>query len=426
MRAAPRAIVHVDGDAFFAACEQASDIRLRGRPVVTGLERGIVSSATYDAKKKGVARGVSLRDARKLCPEAAIVASDFELYAMYSRRMYAIVGRYARAVDEYGVDECFGDLTGMDETLGISHEEIARRIKDDLWQDLRIPFSVGLASTKVLAKLGSKHRKPNGFTAIPDEAAAREPFLAATRLGDVWGIGPSTALKLYKQGCETALDFARKSEGWVRDTLDRPHLNLWRELNGVPALGFEASHEAPHSIQCTRTFTPPSKDREFILSQLSRNVEIAARKARRENIVPRALSFHLKSQTFEYRRAEIKLPNPTAAAHELVPLVLAEARRLIVPGFEYRATGVTLYDFRGRDALQLDFWDGATRSARFAKVYAALDKLTYKYGTPLVQLASSAKAADYSRARTEKLITPRPRVEGIGTKRLPLPLIGEV
>jgi DNA polymerase-4/DNA polymerase V len=426
MRAVSRAIVHVDGDAFFAACEQASDIRLRGRPVVTGLERGIVSSATYDAKKKGVMRGVSLRDARKLCPEAAIVASDFELYAMYSRRMNAIVRRYARAVDEYGIDECFGDITGMDEILGVSYEEIARRIKGDLWQDLRVSFSLGLASTKALAKLGSKHQKPDGFTVIPGDAAGRDPFLAATRLGDVWGIGPSTALKLYKQGCESALDFARKSEGWARDTLDRPHLNLWFELNGVPALGFDSSHEAPGSIQCTRTFTPPSKDREFILSQLSRNVEIAARKARREDIVPRALSFHLKSQTFEYRRAEIRLPYPTAAAHELVPLVLKEARRLIVPGFEYRATGVTLHDFRGSDALQLDFWDGAARAERFSKVYAALDKLTYKYGVPLVQLASSAKAAEYSRARSEKIETPRPRVEGIGAKRLPLPLIGEV
>jgi nucleotidyltransferase/DNA polymerase involved in DNA repair len=371
-------------------------------------------------------RGVSLRDARKLCPEAAIVASDFELYAMYSRRMYAIVRRYARAVDEYGIDECFGDMTGMDEVLGMPYEGIARRIKDDLWRDLRISFSLGLAPTKALAKLGSKHRKPDGFTVIPGDAAGRDPFLAATSLGDVWGIGPSTALKLYKQDCETALDFARKSEGWARDALDRPHINLWLELNGVPALGFDSGHEAPHSIQCTRTFTPPSKDREFILSQLSRNVEIAARKARREKIAPRALSFHLKSQTFEYRRAEIRLPHPTAAAHELVPLVLKEARKLIVPDFEYRATGVTLHDFRSRDALQLDFWDGAARSARFSKVYAALDKLTYKYGTPLVQLASSAEAASYSRAQTKKLGAPRPRVDGIGTKRLPLPLIGEV
>lgn len=420
----PQAIVHVDGDAFFAACEQASDIRLQGRPVVTGLERGIVSSATYDAKKKGVTRGVSLSDARKLCPEAAIVASDFELYSMYSRRMYAIVRRYARTVEEYGIDECFGDITGMDELLGLSYEEIAQRIKGDLWRELRISFSLGLAPTKALAKLGSKWQKPDGLTLI--RLQDRDGFLAETPLADIWGIGPNTALKLYKQGCVTALDFAKKPTGWAAETLDRPHRDLWKELNGERALGFGRGEAPPHSIQCTRTFSPPSADRRFILSQLSRNIEIAARKARREKMAPSGLSFHLKSQTFEYQRMDVPLPHPTAAAHELVPLVMKAARALIVPGFLYRATGVTLYQFRPRCALQLDFWQETETSDRFAKVYEQLDRLTYKYGAPLVQLASSMNASAHSAAHSARIASVRPFVSGIGKKRLPLPLIGEV
>jgi nucleotidyltransferase/DNA polymerase involved in DNA repair len=420
----PRAIVHVDGDSFFAAVEQAVDVRLHNRPVVTGLERGIVSAATYDAKKKGVTRGVSLKDARKLCPEAAIVASDFQLYSMYAQRMYAIVRRYAHTVEEYGIDECFGDITGMDEKLGVSYEEIARRIKSDLWQDLRLSFSLGLAPTKVLAKLGSKHQKPNGFTVIP--FGEQDQYLVKTPLGDVWGIGPSTALKLFKQGCDTALDFTRKSRGWADDTLDRPHRAIWRELNGEAVFSLESSDDAPHSIQCTRTFTPPSRDPKFILSQLSRNIEIAARKARREKIIPRRISFHLKSQTFEYQRSEIKLTHATAAVHELAPIVLKAARRLMVPNFLYRATGVTLHDFVSESAVQLDFWDKAERSNKYLSVYRALDKLTNKYGEPMVQLASSMRASAFSEHRDNRIVSIRPTVKGIGKKRLPLPLIGEV
>src|SRR4051812_44262540 len=109
-RSYPRAILHVDGDAFFAACEVAKDPSLRGKPVVTGKERGIVSAATYEAKALGIKRGVPLHDVHKICPEAIILPSDYETYSLFSQRMYAIVRRYSPSVEEYGIDECFADL----------------------------------------------------------------------------------------------------------------------------------------------------------------------------------------------------------------------------------------------------------------------------------------------------------------------------
>ena len=105
----PRAILHVDGDSFFASCEIARDPKLRGKPVVTGRERGIVSAMTYDVKARGVKRGMILSEARKLCPDAVILPSDYETYSLFSERMYEIVRRYTPTVEEYSIDECFAD-----------------------------------------------------------------------------------------------------------------------------------------------------------------------------------------------------------------------------------------------------------------------------------------------------------------------------
>lgn len=109
----PRAILHIDGDSFFASCEVAKNPTLRGKPVITGKERGIVSAATYEAKARGVTRGMRLSEVRTVCPDAIILPSDYETYSIFSYRMYEIVRRYTPAVEEYSIDECFADLGGM-------------------------------------------------------------------------------------------------------------------------------------------------------------------------------------------------------------------------------------------------------------------------------------------------------------------------
>ena len=187
----PRAIVHVDGDGFFAACEVARDPSLRGKPVVTGAERGIVSAATYEAKALGISRGIRLSEVKKICPEAIILSSDYELYSLYSLRMNEIMRRYTPEVEEYGIDECFGDITGMRRVHHMDYEAIAKAIKDDLQRELDITFSVGLSCTKVLAKIGSKYAKPNGLT--PIRLVEKDTVdWATTRCRATWGTMCST------------------------------------------------------------------------------------------------------------------------------------------------------------------------------------------------------------------------------------------
>jgi DNA polymerase-4/DNA polymerase V len=119
LRSFARAIVHIDADAFFASCEQAVNPKLKGKPVVTGKERGIASAVSYEAKARGVKRGMTIREVQQLCPDAIHLPSDYETYSLFSQRMFAIVRRYTPDVEEYSVDECFCDLTGLRRPLRV-------------------------------------------------------------------------------------------------------------------------------------------------------------------------------------------------------------------------------------------------------------------------------------------------------------------
>ena len=132
----PRAIIHVDGDAFFTSCEEAIHAELRGKPIITGGERGIVACASYAAKALGIKRGVALHEAKQICPELVVLPSDYETYSLFSRRMFNIMRRFTPQVEEYSSDEAFADLTGMRRALRASYETIALKIQGEIAREL--------------------------------------------------------------------------------------------------------------------------------------------------------------------------------------------------------------------------------------------------------------------------------------------------
>jgi len=128
----PRAIMHIDGDAFFASCEQSRNPALKGKPVITGKERGIAASLSYEAKEKGVKRGMRLSEIKETCPNVIMLPSDYETYSLLSKRFFTIVRRYTPDVEEYSIDECFADLTGLQRPLNMTYLQIAEKIQKDL------------------------------------------------------------------------------------------------------------------------------------------------------------------------------------------------------------------------------------------------------------------------------------------------------
>ncbi len=425
----PRAILHIDGDSFFAACEVAKDPRLRGKPVVTGKERGIVSAMTYEAKKAGVRRGIPLHEVRKICPEAIILPSDYETYSLFSNRMYAIVRRYTPTVEEYSIDECFADLTGLRRTHGMSYPKIAQAIKRELEVELGMTFSVGVSVNKVLAKVGSRWKKPDGLTIIPLPDAPK--YLKKLRVGQIWGIGPNTAGYLNQHGIATAYDFARKDEAWVERTVSKPYVALWRELNGELTSEVDAEgRETYQSIQKTKTFTPPSRDARFVFSQLSKNIENACIKARRWGLATPEVSFFLKTQEFKFHGCEIRLSSATCIPQDILRVVSEFFPTVFRPGVEYRATGITLLKLEDAGKTQLDLFGAVLQSEGMKLVYEQVDHISERYGKHAVFLGSSFAAMKYGGHAGERGEVPQRYLQGFrgetSRKRLGVAYLGEV
>ena len=241
----PRAIVHIDGDAFFTSCEEAIHPELRGKALITGGERGIVACASYAAKRIGIKRGVPLSEARKICPGLIILPSDYETYSLFSRRMFAIMRRFTPDVEEYSIDEAFSDITGMRRVLRLSYEDIVLQMKKEIERELGITVSVGLSITKVLAKVASKHQKPAGMTVIKGRDIAQ--YLANLPVEKVWGIGPATTNYLAKMGIRTALAFAQLPEKTVRQKFTKPGVEIWQELRGDSAYPVTSAEKSSYA-----------------------------------------------------------------------------------------------------------------------------------------------------------------------------------
>ncbi len=375
----PRAILHLDADAFFASCEQAIHPELRGRPVITGKERGIVAAASYEAKAKGIQRGVRLSDVKKLCPDAVIMPSDYETYSLFSVRMFEILRRFSPDVEEYSIDEAFVDLTGLRRSFHGPYESIARNMQETIQQELGLSVSVGVSLSKVLAKIGSKHKKPHGITMIPGRDI--HLFLEKLPVEKVWGIGPNTAAFLAKHGIRTALQFAQQDEGFITKYLSKPYQEIWHELNGRSVYPVTTETKCSYqSISKAKTFTPPSTDEVFVFTQLSKNLENACIKTRRYHLAAQRVVIFLRQQDYQSAGAELKLNRPTAFPAELYTLLREGFSGLFRPNTPYRQTGVVLSGLVAESGVQYGLFEDTAKIAKMAKIYESIDELSRKYG----------------------------------------------
>ncbi len=384
----PRAIIHIDGDAFFTSCEEAIHPELRGKPLITGGERGIVACASYAAKRIGIKRGVPLHEARKIFPSLIILPSDYETYSLFSRRMFAIMRRFTPDVEEYSIDEAFSDITGMRRALHSSYEGIALQMKETIERELGITVSVGLSITKVLAKVASKYQKPEGMTVIKGRNIAQ--YLNDLPVGKIWGIGPATTNYLAKLGIRTALAFAQLPEKTVRAKFTKPGVEIWQELRGesvYPVTSEEKSSYA--SISKTKTFAPPTSDANYLFAQLMRNMESVCIKARRYTLASRKIAVFLKKQNFETVARETALSRPCSCPLEFSDVVRDLFNACYHPCGLYRATGVILLDLVADSNLQYTLFDNSVQAEKIKDLYGVADELGQKFGKHTVHLGSS-------------------------------------
>ncbi len=416
----PRAILHLDGDGFFAACEQAVNPNLKGKPVVTGAERNALLAASYEAKALGIRRGISLWDAKKMCKDLVVLPSNFEIYSLFSRRMFTIMRRYTPHVEEYSVDEGFADITGIDTFHHTSYEGIAHLIQDDIQRELDVSVSVGVSTTKTLAKVASTKNKPHGCTILSEDN--RQAILEDVAVEDIWNIGPRLAARLHSYGIRNAWQLAEQPETFIHRLLGAPGLHTWQELNGIVALALDTAEKTQYkSISKIRTFKP-TENKDIIWSYLMRNIERACAKAQRYNQAPRKIMCLLKKQTYQRKYIERLLPRPSCYPKE----VASVAQKLFDEVFEehtlYRATSIILTDFVPANPLQVSLFESAKDVQKTHDIYKAIRSVQRKHGKWSIHHAASLTSeksdSNISTTRSRMLLPGETK-----QRRLPLPLL---
>jgi DNA polymerase-4 len=376
-------ILHLDGDAFFVGVEVASRPELRGKPVVSGGERGIATALSYEAKALGIVRGMPSFQIRKLFPQVTIINSDYHTYTLYSERMKDIVRRYTDSVESYSIDECFARIESPLENLTVT----GNKIKEDIKTELGITASLGISSTKVLAKIASKYKKPDGLTLIDDRNL--DQILAKTSISSLWGVGRQFALTFRSLDVETALEFKQKPLWWVQNHFNKHIVEMWYELQGTSVLDLDEDDGSFKSISRSRTFRETTSHKATVYGELSAHVEEACAKARGGKVVAKHVYIFVKTKDFRYYRAECVLPTPTNDPGVILKCIQSSFNNFFYANEVYRATGITLSGLAPMEVYGDDLFGGGVQRDRNREVGHLIDTLLHRFGDHTLHLASS-------------------------------------
>jgi DNA polymerase-4 len=341
-------ILHIDMDAFYASVELRRRPELRGTPVIVGGSgsRGVVLSATYEARAYGVRSAMPVMRARRLCPHATMVAPNFATYAEASRGVMEVFRSVTPLVEPLSLDEAFLDVSGARRRLG-RPVAIAELIRGRIADEQGITCSVGVAATKFVAKLASARCKPDGLLVVPADGVVG--FLHPLPVGALWGVGERTEEQLLRLGLKTVGDIANTPVGTLRRALGAsagPHLHAlaWGrdERRVVP-------HEPDKSIGAEETFPVDVDDPAVVTRELLRLSERTAARLRATDQVGRTISIKVRFADFTTITRSKTLPEPTDVARVIYDTACGLHRALDRDGALLRLVGVRLEGLR--DAL---------------------------------------------------------------------------
>jgi DNA polymerase-4 len=393
MSPSPRTIFHVDMDAFFVSVEELYDPSLKGKPVVVGGqrdERGVVSAASYAARKFGVHSAMPLRTAAKLCPQAIFVNGHPERYREYSGKVHEVLGHFSPLVEMASVDEAYLDMTGTERLHGRPLHS-AHRLHDAMKSATQLNCSIGIGTSRLVAKVSSAKAKPNGVLwVLPGEEAK---FLAPLAVGDIPGVGKVFEQKLHAIGIQKVRDLARLDDHDLEHRFGKWGLALAGKSRGEDAGGWfdnavGESRDAK-SISHEHTFNEDTGDAERLLSTLMRLSEMVGRRLREGGYFARTLHLKLRYKDFTTITRAHSLEQPTQMDNQ----IFEQARRLFFanwkPGAPVRLLGVQASNFESTSG-QLDLPE-PSQQQRWQKALAAADHLRDKFGEATIGLARGMK-----------------------------------
>jgi DNA polymerase IV len=379
-----RSILHLDLDAFFVAVERLDNPALSGQPVIVGgrpTVRGVVASASYEARAFGVHSAMPTAQALRLCPQAVLLQGHRARYVEMSRRVMAILADYTPLLEPISIDEAFLDMTGTEDHYG-PPGRLASMIQVRIDRELGLSASLGAATNKLIAKIASDYRKPHGITVVP--AGEEANFLAPLPIRKLWGVGEVTGKELVRMGISTIGDLARLPLETLRARFGVQGEALWRAASGIDDSPVTPEHEAK-SLSTEETFAQDVRDVPTLQRELLRLSDSVAARLRRHNLAARTVELKLRYGDFSTISRQATLADATDAGPVIYAQVLALFESAWQRGRPVRLLGVAAANL-AQPARQLRLFE--QEDLRQAQLDAALDRIRARFGERAIQRAS--------------------------------------
>ncbi len=378
----PQIIAHADMDAFYAAVEQLDDPRLRGKPVLVGPKsgRGVVLTASYEARPFGVGSAMPMTRALKLCPHALVVPPRFERYAELSARIMNVFRDFSPRVEPLSLDEAFMEMSGAEHIFG-PPQAMGLAIKDAVFAATGgLTASVGIAATKYVAKVASASAKPDGLAVVaPEEAVA---WLAPMPVARLWGAGPRTQARLLAMGLRTIADVAAADPVMLQDKLGHAGSHFF-ELAHARDPRRVHSHRVARSMGSDRTLKVDVAEKGEIRQHLRRSADRIGRRLRRKGLLAGGVRVRLKTNRFELLTKQCTLTEPTDTASDLYDAAASLLEKFGHPG-PFRLVGLAAHSLlRQPESPQLSLLDDGGRR----ELERTLDALAARFGEGVVRRA---------------------------------------
>jgi DNA polymerase-4 len=380
-----RTVAHADMDAFYAAVEQMDDPSLRGRPILVGSSsnRGVVLTASYEARPFGVGSAMPMARARKLCPDALIVPPRFGRYREISANVMRVFGDFSPHVEAISLDEAFLDMTGAEKIFG-DPRTMAQKLKAAVLEATGgLTVSVGLSGTKYVAKVASGYKKPDGLTLVPPNEA--KAWLAPLPVSYLWGVGAKTEPRLLRIGLKTIGDVARADPKWLARELGRAGSHFFSLANAEDPRRVEG-HSSSKSIGSEVTLERDIHVGDEMRQHMRRSAEEIGRRLRRKHYVAFGVRVKLKTADFQILTRQHRLTRPTDVADEIYKIGAALLGEFGHRG-PFRLVGMAAYELtRETEKDQTDLF--AAGGERRRKLEVAVDTLAERFGTGAVRRAA--------------------------------------
>jgi DNA polymerase IV len=390
----PRAILLIDMDAFFASVEQARRPELQGRAVIVGgraESRGVVSTASYEARACGVRTAMPMAQAQRRCPEGVFLPVDMAAYKAVQQQLLAIYGRFTDLVEPVSIDEAFLDVTGSRRLFG-SPQAIAAHIQRLTEEELGLSCSIGIGPTRLLAKLAAEIEKPGGLTTLTrDDVHGR---LRAMPVGAISGIGPVTVKRLSSLGITSIGELQDAPLPLLETSLPKSAAALKELAFGGDDAPVRSERPAPKSMGHEVTFARDTADAEFLQATILDLADRVASDLRREGYAGRTLVLKLRDSRFRTRSKQRSLPAATNATQVIYEAALALRAELHEPGRLLRLMGLSMGGLSRARQTALD------DCGRDSACDEAVDRVRSRFGSQALRRAGGDLAPNEDRSRS--------------------------